>query len=40
MMVNGKLDEKMVVECGKEQTDSPILENGKMVKFKVLEYMS
>lgn len=39
-MANGKAAAKMVVACGKALMDNPISVNGKMVKSKVLEFMS
>jgi len=40
MMDNGKEEKRMEVVCGRDKMGNRILDNGKMVKFKVLEFLS
>lgn len=39
MMVNGKMDTKQEVACGRILKDRVIWESGKMIRFKVLVFL-
>lgn len=40
MMDSGKAEEKVEVECGKVQTESPTSVNGRTAKYKALVFIS